>query len=154
MQTFGQKNQIVYKFNNTIFQLSSKQSDFLIEAQLKANSWVLPATIDYEIFALPQIDSINKNKRIHFVNHKYKKSFFLEWQNEPNENIVGSSLVTFMNNGDFYILSGGECSGENGYLYLWKGSYNTQTVTKVFKASVSNCNFGQFNENWNLETYD
>ena len=46
MQIFGQKSQILYKFNSSIFQLSSKVSDFSVKAGLKSNSWVLPVTIN------------------------------------------------------------------------------------------------------------
>ena len=128
MQIFGQKSQILYKFNSSIFQLSSKVSDFSVKAGLKSNSWVLPVTINQKVFALPQIDTTNKKKSLEFVDYKLRKNFSLEWNNRPNENIRGPSSATLMDNGDFYILSGGECQGGKGHLYLWKGFFSNLTI--------------------------
>ena len=76
------------------------------------------------------------------MDYKLRKNFSLEWNNRPNENIIGSSSATLMDNGDFYILSGGECQDGEGHLYLWKGSFSNLTIANMTEVIVSNCDFG------------
>ena len=59
-----------------------------------------------------------------------------------------------MDNGDFYILSGGECQGGKGVLYLNKGSSLTKTIAYTVLVKADLCDFGQFNKNWDLSTFE